>query len=97
MQLIDRDSLINGLMCIYRRKGYMVIRVLSECIQRIPTVDAVPVVRCKDCAKRGTINCDLDYCGYRQADNWFCADGERREEDDLLMCANHYGERIDDE
>lgn len=58
--------------------------------------DVVPVVRCKDCAKRGTINCDLDYCGYRQADDWYCADGESLEDDDLPMCANHYGERADD-
>lgn len=39
----------------------------------------VSVVRCEDCAKRGTLNCDLDYCGYRKADNWYCADGERME------------------
>lgn len=70
MQLIDRDSLINGLMCIYRRKGYMVIRVLSECIQRIPTVDAVPVVRCKDCRKQL-----LCY----HSDDYYCADGERKD------------------
>ncbi len=43
--------------------------------------DVVAVVRCKDCKKRGTVYCDLDYCGYRQSDNWFCADGERREEE----------------
>lgn len=36
----------------------------------------VPVVRCKDCAKRD--NCDIDW-RYRQSHNWYCADGERRE------------------
>ena len=42
----------------------------------------LPVVRCKECKKRGTVYCDLDYCGYGQADNWYCADGERKEQND---------------
>lgn len=40
-------------------------------------------VQCKDCTHRGTIYCDLDYCGYRKADNWYCADGER-EDDEII-------------
>ena len=53
-----------------------------------PTVDAVPVVRCKDCKhNKGkkvwhdgevTIDCDNDM-GYTPLD-FFCADGERRTE-----------------
>lgn len=44
------------------------------------TIDAVPVVRCKDCKWfGGKYN---DYCfrdEYNHAGDWFCADGERRE------------------
>ncbi len=49
-----------------------------------PTVDVVPVVRCKDCVNKecfgrdGKIVCDLD--GFIHEPDWFCADGERREE-----------------
>lgn len=66
---MDIDSFIEGM-------GVVLDRVYDA-----PTVDAVQVVRCKECAKRGTINCDLDYCGYRQADDWYCADGERKDDE----------------
>lgn len=64
-------------------------------IDEQPTVDAVPVVRCRECKYAhltydGDIKyCDLlaakdeygdcDPCFYRSGD-WFCADGERRSE-----------------
>ena len=45
-------------------------------------VDAVPVVRCKDC-KWKIIDDEGDlFCGFRgryEKPDWFCADGERRE------------------
>lgn len=75
MRLIDADALVWK---IKTEKGG--IPAMLVAVNSIPTVDAVQVVRCKDCAKRGTINCNLDYCGYRQSDDWYCADGERRSE-----------------
>ena len=48
----------------------------------VPTVDAVEVVRCKDCRwgreACGNIECSSDfaYHGYE----WFCPNGERRED-----------------
>lgn len=60
-------------------------------LESSPTIDAVEVVRCKDCKyNKGTkvwldgdvtIDCD-NGMGYPPPD-WFCADGERREQDDL--------------
>ena len=50
------------------------------------TVDAVPVVRCKDCRWRGIEECAMFYrceCGEQhtwETDNDFCSYGERREE-----------------
>ncbi len=41
-------------------------------IFRLPTVDAVEVVRCKDCKHR----CSGEYCECRPEDG-FCNDGER--------------------
>jgi hypothetical protein len=44
-------------------------------IDEQPTVDAVPVVRCRDCQYRGsTAEC------LERDDDWFCADGKRRED-----------------
>lgn len=74
MRLIDADALKAEWQNGFYKK------IVGALMDDAPTVDAVQVVRCKDCAKRGTINCDLDYLGYRHADNWYCADGERREE-----------------
>ena len=62
-----------------------------------PTVDAVPVVRCKDCIHkpRGTRNkhdmefpddicpcqCEDYWYSWMPYDDWFCANGERREDE----------------
>lgn len=54
------------------------MRAVLERICDAPTVDAVQVVRCKDCKKRGTDNCDIDFWRYRQSYSWYCASGERK-------------------
>lgn len=58
----------------------------SEAIKALPIVDAVEVVRCKDCRYYNTTNC-CDGCGWCERsgmdrgswDNWFCADGAHKE------------------
>lgn len=58
---------------------------IKTALDKVPTVDAVPVVRCKDCTYAGQIDYDSEYdyeCGYhdRLTDgNCFCNYGERRE------------------
>lgn len=66
---------------------------LADAVEDMPTVDAVPVVRCKDC-KHGQpmiyrhtespcIMCSHLGSGFFARvfnPNWFCADGERRKE-----------------
>ena len=54
-------------------------------IDQAPTIDAVPVVRCKDCIRRyDTDECPMcfliegKYCEYTN-ENGFCDRGERRE------------------
>ena len=49
-------------------------------IDAAPTVDAVPVVRCKDCQWRHDDSSTMWLpCMERETPNdWFCADGERR-------------------
>jgi len=48
-------------------------------IQEAPTVDAVRVVRCKDCLKRGTSMC---HAGHEQADMDYCSHGAKMDEED---------------
>ena len=54
-------------------------------ISAIPAADVVPVVRCRDCKHRDPEDKKCD-CGglehahmFPVADDWFCADGEKRE------------------
>ena len=56
-----------------------------QTILNLPSADVVPVVRCKDCKhwERDVIFQDGWCRGRHQPNpNWFCADGERRTDDD---------------
>nr|DAG15935.1 MAG TPA: hypothetical protein [Caudoviricetes sp.] len=63
------------------RASAMTIEMISDA----PIVDAVPVVRCKDCARRGTPECGMYYeceCGQQhtwETDNDYCSFGKRKE------------------
>ena len=56
------------------------VDITRRLIQNAPTVDAVEVVRCKDCKHYMTIHCTCDGCCI--SDDWYCADGERRTDGD---------------
>lgn len=47
-------------------------------IDNAPTIDAVPVVRCKDCKMRNS-NGICEYHFAETLDNWFCWAGEKKE------------------
>lgn len=87
MRLIDADELktIKSI----QMADYNSIETIQKWIDSAPTVDAVEVVRCKDCVYPVmTIDGQVKYCKehdprcrdklYYNAD-FFCADGERRE------------------
>ena len=55
-------------------------------LKRQPTIDAVPVVRCRECKHRGTDDCIFHIKGepadeelLLKLDNDFCSYGERKE------------------
>lgn len=52
---------------------------LVNLIEQAPTIDAVHVVRCKDCNKRDTSWCPMYYARLRMEDNDFCSYGERKD------------------
>lgn len=96
MRLIDADALMHShcVECTLYQKtcdGEHREKCDWDCILHIeeaPTVDAVPVVRCRDCAHYETAGCKKGYgwCNARVVDNigvdddYFCADGEREKQ-----------------
>ena len=65
--------------------GGTALRLIHNTVDTAPTIDAVPVVRCKDCIRRyDTDECPMcfliegKYCEYTN-ENGFCDRGERKE------------------
>ena len=73
MRLIDADALKEA---FYERGlGYQAI---DELINEAPTIDAVPVVRCKDCKHYlGLAECEFEG-HFSGGTNYFCSYGERK-------------------
>ena len=75
MRMIDADALLKG------KDDHQIIS--THLIWNAPTVDAVEVVRCKDCKHRTELCGDGWHPCTDMAvnDNWYCADGERKEKE----------------
>ena len=83
MRLIDLDS--DYIQETLYRRGFKTRQDIEEWLNNAPTIDAVPVVRCKYC-KQGEID-DPDFpdqyychagCGWNNG-YFYCAYGERKE------------------
>nr|DAR31354.1 MAG TPA: hypothetical protein [Caudoviricetes sp.] len=82
MRLIDADALEKRLL----EKGFYPA-IVKRAIEDAPVVDAVEVVRCKDCIYTrklyGRLVCKYGTCsGCILCEDFFCATGERRGEED---------------
>ena len=84
MRLIDADALLNEFLRRYMERERNRNLVFAACeikqdfadmVSDFPTVDAVPVVRCRDCRKFKTYDCRMVASGYDD----FCSYGERKE------------------
>ena len=80
MRLIDADALIKE---AYTEGAYGYVDAFQ--IASAPTVDAVPVVRCKDCIHSYDDLCGLcctcgPYVDCVVQPEFYCADGERKED-----------------
>ena len=93
MRLIDANKLKADF--IGKRYG---VQAIEYVIDQQPTVDAVEVVRCKDCIHKPTgsgvnhhitfpeqdyrcpCRCEDYWYSWMPDDDWFCANGERRED-----------------
>lgn len=83
-RLIDADILL-GYVNKYD-KGQPVGKALRAMLEKSPTVDAVPVIRCKDCIRwrrsksdTAAMVCDWDW--YEKTENDFCSWAKRRDDD----------------
>lgn len=77
-RLIDADralEIVRG-QGIAHPNAYHLTNYATLILREAPTVDAVPVVRCKYCKYFKTPLCQNE----DNHDNWFCADGERKDE-----------------
>ena len=82
MRLIDAD-MADVVIIYYKSNELMQVYAVREYTKRqkafldkFPTIDAVPVVRCKDCKHRF----EDSWCEYvDDDDNFYCARGERKE------------------
>ena len=83
MRPIDADS--DYIQETIYRRGFKTRQDIEEWLNNAPTIDAVPVVRCKYCIRRyDTDECPMcfliegKYCEYTN-ENGFCDRGERKE------------------
>ena len=83
MRLIDLDS--DYIQETLYRRGFKTRQDIEEWLNNAPTIDAVPVVRCRDC-NQGEVD-EPDFpdqyychagCGWNKGD-FYCAYGERKE------------------
>lgn len=81
-KLIDANDLLNAIRDDHNINGTNFARIRRH-IESATTVDAVEVVRCKDCKYHEDEEIGMVYCpnalGGWVGENWFCADGERKE------------------
>lgn len=90
-RLIDADSVYKWYLEAFKgqikpNEIRFSINDIRDNLENIPTIDAVPVIRCEDCKWgreiSGNIECNADmnnppeYHGYK----WFCPLGEGKEE-----------------
>lgn len=85
MRLIDADDLAAKIMMEAPdfmdggssiTKAFILAMVKTRSVT--PTVDAVPVVRCKDCEMNNQCSIQFKFADADNPGDWFCADGERK-------------------
>lgn len=89
-RLIDADAVIlnyGGLVHISPYDFQGIVKYFAEQISAAPTIDAVPVVRCRECYywESGENSCEKwEYCNFHRigiGPHGFCSYGERKEEE----------------
>lgn len=76
MRLIDADTIEQ---CLFDADWMLDNdeHMVEDILRKQPTIDAVPVVRCKDCKWYDSAFYACSKCGVCVDHDFFCADGER--------------------
>ena len=80
MRLIDADEFLKRVDAEYLSDGFK--SYVRTRVKKMPTIDAVPVIRCKDCKHREAENGFCEGRGWPMQlvpDDGFCDKGERKE------------------
>lgn len=84
MRLIDADALFEKGVILIPAKYYEGAQIVINAIRNAPTIEAEPIVRCKDCKWHEAEQPGMVYCpavvGGWVEDAWFCKGGERKDE-----------------
>lgn len=77
MRLIDADALIKDAM---KSPNYFIIKYA---VQKAPTIDAVQVIRYKDCKWFNRFGCAVEIVDFtdKPTENDYCSFGERKDDD----------------
>lgn len=80
MSLIDAEVLLG-----HQFKNDISYNAFCSLVKRQPTIDAVPVVRCKDCKwwtkQEASLQGRCDAYGMYPTGEWYCARGERKDDE----------------
>ena len=79
MRLIDLDS--DYIQETLYRRGFKTRQDIEEWLNNAPTIDAVPVVRCKDCKHNDKGFCVGYHAHHDIMPDDFCSYGERKDGD----------------
>lgn len=85
-KLVDVDKVAEAIDWL-NEYDFILWNEIMKCIDKVPEVDAVEVIRCKDCKYYYVYDrhnfCDLDIEMIRDFDpNYYCASAERKEDVD---------------
>ena len=89
-KLIDADKIVNGIALYMAENAYLndtpldALKMVANWITEAPPVDAVEVVRCRDCAKDGLFTCPICFIENKtlhfinHSPDFYCGEGERK-------------------
>ena len=92
-KLIDADKIVNGIALYMAENAYLndtpldALKMVANWITDASTVDAVEVVRCRDCAKDGLFACPICFIENKtlhfinHSPDFYCGEGERNDGD----------------
>ena len=83
MRLVDAEEAYKVLTDYYHHKTEIQHKALKEAIERVPTVEAVEVVRCKDCRwfENDGFHTNCQIMRFCVEAKGYCGMGKRREDE----------------